>query len=106
HTGRADATRPDVAAAHRHHGAAHGFDVEVPAVAGANELCVRVLGVGGGGDLELGCRVVDHAVDPIGSYQIGDVSPGAVTVAGWALDPNTPAPVNVTVIVDGVGVPM
>ena len=97
----ADADRPDVASAHRHYGAAHGIQVGVPAVAGRNEICVRILGVGAGGHKDLGCRAVTHAVDPVGVFEaISSAELGAV-VSGWALDPNTPSAVEVTVSVDG-----
>lgn len=99
---RADGARPDVAARYRHHGPAHGFQFEVPAVAGANEICASVVGVGGGGNLDLGCRTVVHAVEPIGAFEVTQTHELGVTVSGWALDPNTPSPVHVEVAVDGL----
>jgi hypothetical protein len=101
-TTTASTPRPDVGTAYRRYGADHGFSVEVPAVAGRNEICVRALGVGGGGDTDLGCGTASHAVDPIGAFEVvHDAELGAV-VTGWALDPNTPAPVQVRVSVDGI----
>lgn len=97
----ADADRADIAAKYPHYGAAHGIQVAVPAVAGRNEICVRILGVGGGGNKDLGCRTVVHAVDPVGAFEaISSTELGAV-VSGWALDPNTPSAVQVTLTVDG-----
>ncbi|HEU5084556.1 MAG TPA: hypothetical protein VFU14_14525 [Acidimicrobiales bacterium] len=96
----AEQVRADVAAARPNYGGAHGFDVEVPAVAGANEVCVRILGVGAGGNKDLGCRTVQHEVDPVGTFAVAAVSDTGVTVAGWALDPNTPAAVTVHATVD------
>lgn len=101
-TATADRVRADLATARPSYGGAHGYDVEVPAVAGANEICVRVLGVGAGGDADLGCRTVQHAVDPVGAYVVGSASGTGVTVHGWAVDPNTPSPVTVLAMVDGV----
>ncbi len=102
HTMAADGQRPDLATARPNYGGAHGYDVEIPAVAGANDVCVRILGVGDGGDRDLGCRTVVHAVDPVGTYAVTAVTDTGITVAGWALDPNTPSPVTVGVTVDGL----
>ncbi|HEX4868059.1 MAG TPA: hypothetical protein VFV32_10575, partial [Acidimicrobiales bacterium] len=100
-TAAADGARPDIAAAFPHYGEAHGFRVEVPAVEGANDVCVRVKGVGAGGDAELGCGRVVHAVQPVGAFELATGGDLTATVSGWALDPNTPDPVKVTVTVDG-----
>lgn len=102
----ADASRADVAAGYPGYGDRHGFRAEIPAVAGSNEVCLRVVGVGGGGDRDLGCRKVVHHVDPSGSYRIAGISELGVTLTGWALDPNTPEPVDVVVRVDGVVPPL
>jgi hypothetical protein len=98
---KADEDRPDVARAHARYGAAHGYRVDVAAVAGTNEVCVRILGVGAGGNKDLGCRTVEHAVDPVGVFEVAASEDLGATVSGWALDPNTPSPVNITVTVDG-----
>lgn len=102
----AAAARPDVDAAHAHYGASHGFDLELPAVAGSNELCVRALGVGAGGDRDLGCRRVIHKVDPIGTFELAEPTTQGARVSGWALDPNTPGAVDVRVTVNGVVPPV
>ena len=39
---------------------------------------------------------------PIGEMQLTDMGNNEVAVAGWALDPDTNAPVNVHIFVDGV----
>lgn len=96
----ADRPRTDVAAKHPAYGSRHGFDVNVPAVAGRNDVCVRVRGVGAGGDTDLGCRRVDHAVDPVGAFR-AERTPLGVTVSGWALDPNTAAAVEIRATVGG-----
>jgi hypothetical protein len=100
-TASAGTVRQDLATKHARYGKAHGFGLDVPAVAGANDVCVRVLGVGAGGNKDLGCRKVAHAVDPVGSFQVS----GSM-VSGWALDPNTPSAVDVTVTVDGAATPV
>ena len=103
-TVKAAGGRPDVAQKRPAYGAAHGFDFEVPAVAGANDICVRFIGVGGGGDKDKGCRRITHAVDPVGGFA-ATVNGLGVTVDGWALDPNTPAAVNVRASIDGSAQP-
>lgn len=97
----ADQARGDLADVAAHYGTAHGIDVAVPAEAGGNQVCVRVIGVGGGGDTELGCADVVHAVDPIGSLDDVQVDALGVRVQGWTLDPNTPDPISVAIHVDG-----
>ena len=103
-TVKAAGNRADVAQKRPAYGAAHGFDLEVPAVAGANDICVRFIGVGGGGDKDKGCRRINHTVDPVGGFQATANELG-VTVDGWALDPNTPAAINVRATVDGASQP-
>ena len=100
-TASAAGAHPTVATAHAPYGSAHGYTLDVPAAGGTNEVCVRILGVGGGGDKDLGCRKVEHPVDPVGAFEITPSSDLAETISGWALDPNTPSPVNVIVTIDG-----
>lgn len=97
----ADGERKDVGNTYPHYGARHAYNLQIPAVAGINDVCVRILGVGGGGDKDLGCKRVHHAVDPVGAFEVAVGADLGATVAGWALDPNTASPVNVTVTVDG-----
>ncbi|MEV6596557.1 ETX/MTX2 family pore-forming toxin [Actinoplanes sp. NPDC051346] len=53
--------RPDVAAAYPRFGAAHGFDVWVPASPGQHTICVLAVGVGTGGNTER-CAAMDGIV--------------------------------------------
>lgn len=97
----ADRPRNDLADLAPHYGTAHGIDVAVVAEAGRNQICLRVLGVGGGGNTDLGCAEVVHAVDPIGSLDDVQVDGLGARVQGWTLDPNTPDPISVAIHVDG-----
>jgi hypothetical protein len=58
----------------------------------------------------LGCRSVvvppPHATPPIGSLDAVITGGGRVTVSGWALDPDTTAPIAVHVYVDAAGTPV
>lgn len=102
----ADRNRRDVEDLHPAYGPAHGFRVAVPAVAGTNAVCIRVLGTGGGGNTDLGCRTVVHPVDPIGAWDLVAAVPLGVRVAGWALDPNAPSPIEIQSTVDGTVSPL
>lgn len=102
--GSATAPRGDVAAAYPGYGAEHGFGAVIPGVGGGTHtVCLYAINIGGGANSSLGCKVVT----------VGDGSPygaldlawfggaGAVTVGGWAFDPDTLAPVEVHVYLYG-----
>lgn len=100
----ANASRPDVGAAFPGYGAAHGFNAMVPAPAGAHTVCAYAINVRYGGTTVLGCRsVVVPETSPFGSLDA--VTPGTrqISVAGWAIDPDTSSPISVHVYVDAVG---
>jgi hypothetical protein len=65
----ADASRPDVAAAFPKYGAAHGYDVVVPASPTAQQVCVTAVNVGSGSD-STRCQQVDDVV----SFDAHDIS--------------------------------
>ena len=60
-TVEADEHRSDLDDRASRYGTAHGFDAGIAPEAGRNEVCVRILGVGGGGDADAGCTQIDHA---------------------------------------------
>ncbi|MBI3257330.1 MAG: CAP domain-containing protein, partial [Actinobacteria bacterium] len=93
--GQASAKRGDVAGAYPGYGAAHGFDVVVPL---GSQVCAYGINQGPGANALLGCKVVP--VDPFG--RLDAVSRGAdgMHAAGWAVDPDTGAPIDVHVYVD------
>lgn len=98
---RADASRPDLAAHYPGLGTNHGYAVTVPAPQwGDVDVCVYGINVLGGSNRLLGCqRVTSYGGSPIG-YLDGVVpGPGSVTVAGWALDPDTVEAIRVHVYV-------
>jgi hypothetical protein len=101
--GRADRARPDVAAAYPSYGAAHGFDVTVPAGSGRHVVCAYAINVlRGTWNPDLGCRIVDVSrVDPIGALDRVQPASGGVRARGWALDPETAGPIRVHLYVDG-----
>src|SRR6478736_6970316 len=92
----ADRNRPDVGR--------HGFDATVGAAHGSHVVCVTAVNVGGGRSTVLGCQwvTVTNPI-PIGALESVSTTASAITVSGWALDPDTTEPIAVHVYVDGVG---
>ena len=102
HPFTADGLRPDVGRVFGR-GDRHGFSATVPAGPGTHEVCVRAVNTPAGTDPLLGCRTITVSnAAPFGFLDSATTAPGAVTVSGWALDPDTTAPINVHVLVDGV----
>ncbi len=96
--------RADVAARYPDLGAAHGFDVRVPLQPGANEVCLYAINVPAPAlNPRLGCRTLELKVDPFGNFEAASGGATDITISGWALDPETSAPIHVHVYVDGVG---
>nr|WP_249420023.1 S8 family serine peptidase [Rhabdothermincola salaria] len=100
----ADRTRSDVGAAYPGYGSAHGFSRTLSASPGAQRVCAYAINVGRGSTTLLGCRtVVVPSGSPFGSLDVVTRSGSEVRVAGWALDPDTAAPIDVHVYVGGSG---
>ena len=100
----ADLPRPDVEARH-HRGALHGFDARYRIPVGSHEVKVFAIDVGPGGlNPRLTTRTVDFGRDPFGRIDsVTSAGAGQVRVRGWAMDPNTTAPVRVHLYVNGAG---
>lgn len=106
----ADKARPDIAAAYPASGAAHGFTTQLALGTGTSQVCAYGINSGAGANTYLGCRSVTVAApvtsqsrDPFGYFESLTGVPGGAVVAGWAVDPDTIAPIQVHVYVDGVG---
>ncbi|HUP71412.1 MAG TPA: twin-arginine translocation signal domain-containing protein [Acidimicrobiales bacterium] len=99
----ADQSRPDVGAAFPGFGAAHGFDVVVPiAEPGAHNICVYGFNqVQPSNSPLLGCRSLTLSPTPVGHLDLVHLVPGGARIAGWAIDPDTSAAVDIHVYVDG-----
>ena len=98
----ANASRPDVGAAFPAYGAAHGFTAQLTGVPpGTHNLCLTFRNPGPGVDVGLGCQPVvvmfGSSGSPVGRITSLTAGIGQVTVTGWAVDPDTSAPLNVTV---------
>lgn len=95
--------RPDVAAARPSSGPRHGFQVELPVdTAGPHRVCVYAIDSAGGANALLGCKAVLTA--PVGVLDSATASAAGLRVAGWALDPDVAAPIDVHVYVDAKAV--
>ncbi len=100
----ANVARPDIAATFPGYGANHGFDITVPVGDGQHTVDVYAINVGNGGAVNplLGRRIVNVSTLPFGNVEQALAQIGQVRVAGWAMDPDTTAPIDVHVYVDGV----
>ena len=101
----ADVSRPDVAAAYPGSGPDHGFRGTMPASAGRHSICLTASNVGPGTHTGLGCRTlsVTRSGSPFGNFEAARAIPGSIEIKGWAIDPDTTAPIYVWVTVDGAG---
>ncbi|HUP73219.1 MAG TPA: SpoIID/LytB domain-containing protein [Acidimicrobiales bacterium] len=101
----ADLPRPDLAATLGSWGTSHSFDSVVSAEPGPHNVCAYAINVGPGSHVLLGCRNVvvlpPNAERPFGSFDAASGANGSINVAGWAIDPDTTAPIDVHVWVDG-----
>ncbi len=97
----ADVDRPDVGNAYPGFGPRHGFNGSVPVPPGTSQVCVYAINVGSGSvNPGLGCARV--AGNPIGNLEGAAVTAdGNVVASGWALDADTPDPIDVHVYVSG-----
>jgi len=101
--GRADRPRPDVGQLYPQWGDAHGFGAVVPWEGeGTVNVCAYGVNVFAGTDTLLGCRNVAVSHTPFGALDVVARVDGGVRVAGWAIDPDTTAPVPVHVYLNGV----
>ena len=100
----ADAARPDVARGFQV-GPNHGYRLTVPFVPGTREVCVWAIDEPSGTRTPITCRSITVA-NELPKTHLDEVTPGpgSVTVGGWAFDPDTTAPLDVHVYVDGVAV--
>lgn len=95
--------RADIPAAYANAGMAHGFNETITSPAGTQSVCAYGINTGLGANSLLGCRgVTVMAGSPFGGMNTV-VSPGAVTVQGWTIDPDTVDSIQAHVYIDGAG---
>jgi hypothetical protein len=100
-SGTANTSRPDVDAVFPRNGSGHGFELSLPAPNGTHTVCVYGINVGPGGNSVLGCREVTSSRHPFGFLDSVLPAPGGLRVNGWAIDPDTPSPIDVHTYIDG-----
>jgi len=97
----ANLSRPDVGAALHNYGDLHGFTASAVTSPGRHEVCAYGIDSSSSGSGVLGCTSVVVLTGPvIGSVDAVRASAGQVSVAGWALDPDTSLSTNIRVQVD------
>ncbi|WP_345801862.1 hypothetical protein AAIB33_01800 [Microbacterium sp. AZCO] len=102
----ADISRADIATVYPAYGTKHAYDATIPAAAGSHQICATALNVGPGSNLSLGCTTVtvtapaDAGHPPIGNYDSLTLAGNVATARGWAIDPDTAAPIKVRLSVN------
>jgi hypothetical protein len=99
----ANVARDDVGAAYPGYGTAHGFSVTAAGLSGGNHsVCLNVSNQGAGADKTIWCSTVAVPSGPPKGYLDSvSASGGVISVSGWALDPDTAAPISTQIFVDG-----
>jgi SpoIID/LytB domain protein len=105
---RADRTRSDVGAVFPAAGPNHGFDALFAAAPGQHNVCTYAINDGPADNTFLGCKTMTvtpkDSTPPVGAVDLVVRSNGNVRVAGWALDLDDNAPIDVHVYVGSAGV--
>jgi hypothetical protein len=99
----AETPRPDLATRFPDYAQGHGFVVPLDLSDGEHKVCVFGINADNtpGDSNLLGCRTLTVVHSSVGVLDPLATPPGTVTVSGAALDPDTSAPVNADVYVDG-----
>ena len=80
----------------------HGFEIRLPLPPGQHRVCVYAIDTGAGGyNPVLGCASASRLSNPFGSHDPTALVPGGVRTSGWAIDPDSAAPVPIHLYVDG-----
>ncbi len=97
--------RPDVGRAFPEYGSAHGYSLTIAATPGPHRVCITAVNVGAGTHTSLGCRGSSPDVSgnrsPYGNFEAASGGPNGIEIRGWAIDPDTTAPVYLWVTIDG-----
>ncbi len=100
----ANKTRTDVGRAYLGYGDNHGFSAVLNASPGPHTVCITASNVNSGSHTSLGCKQVDVPNgEPFGNLEYLSSSGNNIEIEGWAIDPDTTAPIYVWVTIDGVG---
>ena len=86
----------------------HNFSTAFPATSGKHTICAVAINLlYGTHNSTASCRSVTLALSPLGVFESVKRAPGStdLVVTGWAVDPDTTAPVSIATTVDGAAVP-
>lgn len=78
-----------------------GFDIVAPGIGGWHNVCLYAINKAFGANSLLGCRDGLVLWNPYGSVDAASSAPGGFQLAGWAIDPESTASIDVHVYVDG-----
>jgi hypothetical protein len=67
-------------------------------------VCTYGINVGQGANKLLGCQAVTLPQNPFGSLDVVKSTSGGIQASGWAIDPDTKAPITVHLYVNGKAV--
>jgi hypothetical protein len=79
----------------------HGFTMTSTATQGSHRVCLAITNAGLGSDSVVACRSVTLNFSPVGAITSVTQTPGGFRITGWASDPDTTAPVTVSVLSAG-----
>ncbi|MBC7519313.1 MAG: hypothetical protein H7248_10640 [Microbacteriaceae bacterium] len=99
----ANRSRPDVGRAFPGYGDLHGFSERVAVTPGSHTLCAYAINFPApGANPQFGCRVLTAlSGSPIGAVDAIIGADRSVTVRGWTSDPDTVAPIDIRLEIDG-----
>ena len=101
----ANQARSDVGAIYPSQGPNHGFSADIPvSTGGSHQVCIFAINIGPGANMQLGpCRTATtQSGAPFGVIDNASGADGKITASGWAIDPDTAAPISVRLSLDGV----
>ena len=96
----ANQSRTDVGAVYPSSGPNHGYHLTMATTPGTHTVCVYGINTGPGTSTKLGCRTVTVSSNPFGAIDAVNAGPQSVTAGGWAIDPDTSAPIIVQMYID------
>ena len=112
----ANKARADIGAAYPATGPNHGFVEQLTLSTGTSNVCAYAINTGRGSNPFLGCRSVtvaaapvtpppsaDQGREPRGYFEAVTPTTGGAAITGWALDPDTTAPIEVHVYAGATG---
>ncbi|HZC72940.1 MAG TPA: fibronectin type III domain-containing protein [Jatrophihabitans sp.] len=101
HSVLANVARADVARKHPVAGKNHGFVADYTVREGSHKVCVTAHDLGYGSDVTFPCRTGVLNFTPTATITALTAETTGATLRGWARDPDTKAPIDVSITADG-----